>query len=347
MSKSQCFQKSTNHAWLILILPSLCVSRLLFFFVSLIPFIPSAAAKTTLAAPAATIAPVSSDYESVITDIDEESFLNKAGVSDGQQDVQAGMDGIDDCQQDEGKSRMLQLHLTFDCSSNLDRQQRKINVLLSRNEIKVTGDPEKGEDDLKQHNSTSIMTRLPIQIKQISRKSSDAASARSITSDLPASPTSLASLHSLESELERSVFPGKTLSPVRMTIETNAEEVPRRLETAGNLMSVFSQPKSQTREGSVQTVRLKTVDAECQTLREMEQSVEMTDKRSQPKEKANETKDKSGEKEILDPLKAKGFDIAVQTMGPGLPMQDDVTARVLLEHVGAIERENREKCLSR
>ena len=322
----------------------------------MIPLIPSAATKATLAAAAAV--PVSSDYESVVTDIDEETSLNKAGASvgeaEGHQEIQSRMEDRNNCQVEDSKSRLLQLHLTFDCSSNLDRQQRKINLFFSKDEIKVIGEPEKDisrqyGDDLERHYPASNMTRLPIRIKQVSRKSSDVASARSITSDLPASPTSLASLHSLESELERSVFPGKTLSPVRMTIETNVDEVPRKFETAGNLISMFSQPKSQTQEGSVQTDRLETVDSECQTLRETEKEKpgKTINKRSEPRKKSNEERGEGGKREALDPRKVKGFDVAAQTVESCLAMQDDVTARVLLEHVGAIERENREKCLCR
>ena len=357
-----CF-KITAHACLTgnigfyLILPSLCPSRLLFFFVLLIPFILSAATKATLAAAAATV-PVSSDYESVVTDIDEESSLYKAEISvrevHGHHDIQSSMEGGNSCREEDIKSCMLQLHLTFDCSTNLDRQQGKINLFFSKDEIKVIGEPEKdfsrqSGDDLEKNYPASNMTRLPIQIKRVSRKSSDVASARSITSDLPASPTSLASLHSLESELERSVFPGKTLPPVKMTIETNVEEIPRKLETAGNLIGIFSQPKSQTQEGSVQTDRLETVDSECQTLRETEKEKpgKTINKRSEPRKKSNEDRGEGGKREALDPRKVKGFDVAAQTVESCLAMQDDVTARVLLEHVGAIERENREKSLSR
>ena len=320
----------------------------------MIPLIPSAATKATLAAAAAV--PVSSDYESVVTDIDEETSLNKAGASvgeaEGHQEIQSRMEDRNNCQVEDSKSRLLQLHLTFDCSSNLDRQQRKINLFFSKDEIKVIGEPEKDisrqyGDDLERHYPASNMTRLPIRIKQVSRKSSDVASARSITSDLPASPTSLASLHSLESELERSVFPGKTLSPVRMTIETNVDEVPRKFETASNLISMFSQPKSQTQEGSVQTDRFEVAHAECQTLRAMDIPAEMINKSSESIKKSKEEKVEVGKKEVFDAMRAKGIDVAAQTMESGPAMQDDVTARVLLEHVGAIERENREKCLCR
>ena len=349
--------KSTIHACLI----GYCLHFALLVSkppaVLLIPLILSAATKATLAAAAVPVS-ATSDYESVVTDIDEESSLNnKVGVSVGEvhghQDIQSRMEERNNWRQEDSKSRMLQLHLTFDNSSNLDRQQRKINLFFSKDEIKVIGEPEQDisrqtGDDLEKYSPASTMTRLPIQIKQVSRKSSDAASARSITSDLPASPTSLASLHSLESELERSVFPGKTLSPVRMTIETNGEEATRKLETAGNLISMFStQPKSQTHEESVQTDRLETVDAECQTLKTMKLPGEMVNTRSELRKESKEEKGEGGKREVFDPMKAKGIDVAGQAMESGLAMQDDVTARVLLEHVGAIERENREKSLSR
>ena len=310
----------------------------------LIPLIPSAANKATLTA--ASGVHLSSDYESVVTDIEDESPLGDAHC---QEIVKSIMEDKHDCRNEDNKTQMLQLQFNFDCTSSLDRQQRKINLLLSKGEIKVLG----GEDisrpnEHDDHYHASNITRLPIQIKQISRKSSDAASARSITSDLPASPTSLASLHSLESELERSSFPGKTLPPVRMTIETDVEEVARKLESADNYKRLFTPPKAPTREESVQTVRSEAMDAECQTLRELElPNMMMEDLPGPREERSREEEGYSVKNKSLDPMKVKGFDVAVQTVESGLAADDDVTARVLLEHVGAIERENREECLFR
>ena len=306
----------------------------------LIPLIPSAANKATLtAAPGVHL---SSDYESVVTDIEDESPLGDAHC---QEIVKSIMEDKHDCRNEDNKTQMLQLQFNFDCTSSLDRQQRKINLLLSKGEIEVLGEDVSRPNEHDDHYHASNMTRLPIQIKQISRKSSDAASARSITSDLPASPTSLASLHSLESELERSSFPGKTLPPVRMTIETDVEEVARKLESAENYKRLFTPPKAQTREVSVQTVRSEAMDAECQTLRELElPNMMMGDLPGPREEKSREEEGDGVKNKSLDPMKVKGFDVAVQTMESGLAADDDVTARVLLEHVGAIERENREEC---
>ena len=298
-------------------------------------FANSSAAIQTVPGPAAAAAATSSDYESVVTDIDEKSA--EVGADQGHSSRE---NRRSNCPEEERGSLLLQLHLTFDNGSNLDRQQRKIHLLFSKGETKVMEEPEQGGwDELASRCPVAAhMARLPIHIRQVSRKRSDGASARSITSDLPASPASLASLHSLESELEKGAFPGRTLSPVRMTVEAAAsveeEEGTRRSETE-TVRNLISSSTFLASEGSAR--RPTMADAGCQTSRSAEMSDVMM------VEGGFELRTFGGEKDPMQRMRGKkGIDAGAQTTESGAMMQDDVTTRVLLEHVGAIERENRE-----